>query len=209
MVEHKQYTTQQEATGEAGVEVLLNSTNRQSKNFKKNQNLLYSFGIQFSTKYENQTGLIHALDLRVRRFQSNTRKGAKRLNILSRYKVENGLEGLQSSKLQFSESFDITNLRSGTPVHVVFHFYDTFCDSAQGFLNFNEAKLAFSEAENNIWGKIELLREFNPDCKFCIMKHDKYQFDLLEFDEATGSGASGWARPDKGDTWWLQTARID
>jgi hypothetical protein len=165
-----------------------------------------SLGLRFSTKHDEQTGLLHVSDLGLELFSSgpeNERLYYTRSDDKPKPDDESGWEGQQSSQVYFSESVDVSSLRSGTPVHVLFHFHDNYCDSCYGFLDLDEAKLAFQNLEDEMWDQIETNRQRNDDYHFCMVKHDKWHCDLLEC--TTG----GWERPDKGDTWWLRSSVID
>lgn len=175
-----------------------------------------TLGLRFTTAYEEQTGLLHASDMGLEFFSSSpgqeyyTRSDAK-----PKPDDESGWEGQQSSEVWFGERTDVGSLRSGTLVHVLFHFHDNYCDAASGFLDLDEAKLALQSNEDKTWDKIQLFRQHNADLHFCLVKHDKWHCDLL-YCEKSGrpygryiNRTGGWERPDKGDTWWLRSIVID
>lgn len=140
-----------------------------------------SLGLRFSTKHDEQTGLLHVSDLGLTLFVSSG-PGNERLYYIrsdARPKPydESLWEGQQSNNVHFSDSVDVGSLRSGTPVHVLFHFHDNYCDAANGFLDLDEAKLAFQNKEDEMWDSIETARQHNRqqngDYHFCMVKHDK------------------------------------
>ena len=175
-----------------------------------------SLGLRFSTKYDEQTGLLHASDVGLELFTADL-PGSYYIRSDAKPKPddESGWEGQQSSEVWFPDKVDVGSLRSGTPVHVLFHFHDNYCDAAHGFLDMDEAQLAFQNLEEKMWDHIEELRQHDSDYHFCLVKHGKWHCDLLECEKMDRpysrciNRTGGWQRPDKGDTWWLRSSEID
>lgn len=181
----------------------------------------HGLGLRFDTKYNEQTGLLHAINLGLERFRPGTGKfdfetqtydhHYERTDAKPKPDDESGWEGQQSHTIHFAESVDIGSLPPGTVVHVLFHFHDNYCDCTRGFLDRDQAELEFKKQEDQTMMEIEEAKKHREDYAFCVAKQDKWHCDLLEC-ELTGRPYSryinqtgGFTRPDKGDTWWLRS----
>ena len=188
-------------------------------------------GFRFDTKYNEQTGLLHAFNLGLERFRPG--KGVydfatetydnfyTRPDAIPKPDDESGWEGQQSGTVDFVDDgadgcVDVESLPAGTMIHLLFHFHDNYCDATLGFLDRDKAERTFHEMQNKMWDKIEEYRNVNGNgWDFCVVKQDQWHCDLLEC-ELTGRPYSryinqtgGWTRPDKGDTWWLRSLVLE
>jgi len=124
---------------------------------------------------------------------------------------EDGWTGVSYHDLEKTEDgVSTSDLKKGTPVHVLFHFHDNYCDCAFGFLHLGQAQRKFLEEKEDCHEKVEEWRNYDPNgYDYCLVKHDKWHCDVLECELTDNYFTRGWSRPDKGDTWWLRTIVID
>ena len=130
-------------------------------------------GFRFDTKYNEQTGLLEALNLGLEKFPLGTPATYyQRSDHRPKPDDESGWEGQQSSGVYFEDqSVNVSEFAKGTTIHVVFHFHDNYCDSAVGFLDRQDAERYFQESQDSLWGKFDEWRKWNDNYAFCVVKH--------------------------------------
>ena len=100
-------------------------------------------GFYFDTKFHEQTGLLEAYNYGLERFQPGRGYDSEtkiyrnlyyRSDTANKPDDESGWEGQQDGTVYFEEDVDVKSLAPQTPIHILFHFHDNYCDETMGFL---------------------------------------------------------------------------
>lgn len=152
-----------------------------------------NLGFRLETQYNEETGLLHAFNLGLEKFQPHAKGDHYDYDFRKRRSGDEsdnessscGWSGSYSIDLGGFSSSDVAVMTPGTIVHVLFHYHDNYCDCAIGYLDREAAEEQFHKHKNEMWKKIEEWKKWNCNHDFAVVQHDRWHCDLLEC-ELTG-----------------------
>ena len=178
-------------------------------------------GLSFDNKYDTESGLLSASNLRLERFlpgrigtpgyEYQRADYVEALKMCDYRKEYSWCEGPQSSS-QYIPETDVGYWSPGTTVHLVIRFGET-CDGFRAFLNRRDAEQVFRQCEANTWETIRMWRVWDElnllrHREYGVFKTDPWHCDLLER-SSHESSKKAWHRPNKGETYWLVSVLLE